>query len=61
MDILNNDDCNINVLYATNVAIELTKLYYERKSSSDYVSEKSIFETYKYYKEKVEKLEKGEE
>lgn len=60
MDIYNNDDCNIDIVNLTETAIELTKLYYEHKTSNMSVSQDDIFKTYEYYKKQLKKLEEKE-
>lgn len=60
-DIVNNDDCNINVVSTLDVALEMTKLYLQYHSSSCYITEQLIFETYKNFREKLENIDKGEE
>lgn len=60
-DIVNNDDCNINVVSTLDVALEMTKLYLQYHSSSCYITEQLIFETYKNFREKLRNIDKGEE
>lgn len=60
-DIVNNDDCNINVVSTLDVALEMTKLYLQYHSSSCYITEQLIFETYKNFREKLKNIDKGEE
>lgn len=60
-DIVNNDDCNINVVSTLDVALEMTKLYLQYHSSSCYITEQLIFETYKNFREKLKNINKGEE
>jgi len=60
-DIVNNDDCNINVVSTLDVALEMTKLYLQYHSSSCYITEQLIFETYKNFRERLKNIDKGEE
>lgn len=60
-DIVNNDDCNINIVSTLDVALEMTKLYLQYHSSSCYITEQLIFETYKNFREKLKNIDKGEE
>lgn len=53
----NNDDCNINIINNIDVALEMTKLYLDHHSSSHWIGENTIYETYKHFKKKLDRLE----
>lgn len=54
-EIVNNDDCNITVVNAVDVALELTRIYLQYHSTNRWVNEDTVYEVYKGFKEKIEK------
>lgn len=56
-NIANNDDCNITVVIPTDVALEMTKLYLDHHSSSHWIGEDTIYDTYKHFKKRLDRLE----
>lgn len=51
----NCDDCNIE-MNMIDIALEMTKLYLQYHSSSHYITEQLIYETYKNFKKRLENM-----